>query len=256
MSYFLFHSSCDKCGSRDNRGVYSDGGSFCFGCGSYISPTQSPYVFQDNLNNGSKQVSTKLSIPEDSVSGAEAEGWVWVNRFGILLPELLQNKVQYSPSRKQLIYCFYDNEENLILYQARNFHPLAKQKYYTGGKPEEVLPIYYCKKEDNCGKETTTEVCGPRLVIVEDCLSAIKIARQSDSMPVLGSDLSLTKINRLARLYGAFTVWLDHDMFHKAQRICRRFAALGCEANAVWTELDPKCYNDEEISQVLLTGSL
>jgi hypothetical protein len=219
-----------------------------------VGPTQSPYIFQDTLNNDVSSTN-KLYLPEDSSPGAEAEGWVWTNSFGILLPELIQKKVKWSSRRKQILFCFYDNEENLLLYQARNFHTLAKQKYYTGGKPEEVLPIYYCKKEDS-GKETTTKVCGPRLVIVEDCLSAIKIARQSDSMPVLGSDLSLTKLNRLARLYGAFTVWLDHDMFHKAQRICRRLEALGCSANAVWTELDPKCYNDEEISKVLLTGSL
>lgn len=256
MSYFLYHSACDKCGSRDNRAVYSDGGSYCFGCASYVGPIQSPYAFHEDLKNNVDTSTNKLSLPEDSSPGAEAEGWVWTNSFGILLPELIQKKVRWSSRRKQILFCFYDNEENLLLYQARNFHPLAKQKYYTGGKPEEVLPIYYCKKEDNCGKETTTEGFIPRLVIVEDCLSAIKIARQSDSMPVLGSDLSLTKLNRLARLYGAFTVWLDHDMFHKAQRICRRLEALGCSANAVWTELDPKCYNDEEISKVLLTGSL
>lgn len=254
MSHFLYHTSCDKCGSRDNRAFYSDGGSYCFGCGNYSGPSQSPYVFQDNLNND-VSFSNKLYLPEDSSPGSQEDGTAWVNRYGIQVSETIQRNVKWSSRRKQILFCFYDNEQNLILYQARNFHPLAKQKYYTGGKPEEVLPIYYCKKEDS-GKETTTEVCGTRLIIVEDCLSAIKIARQSDSMPVLGSDLSLTKINRLARLYGAFTVWLDHDMFHKAQRICRRFEALGCEANAVWTELDPKCYNDEEISRVLLTGSL
>ena len=29
---FVNHEPCDKCGSRDNRAVYSDGSSYCFGC--------------------------------------------------------------------------------------------------------------------------------------------------------------------------------------------------------------------------------
>jgi hypothetical protein len=87
-------------------------------------------------------------------------------------------------------------------------------------------------------------------------LSAIKIARQSDAMPALSSDLPMKKLNRLARLYGAFLIWLDGDMYHKAQRIARRLQLLGCEAKAVYTELDPKCYDDATIRNVLLTGKL
>jgi len=32
-SVFLRHEACDNCGSKDNKGVYSDGHTFCFGCG-------------------------------------------------------------------------------------------------------------------------------------------------------------------------------------------------------------------------------
>ena len=31
-SNFLYHTSCDSCGSRDNVAVYDDGHSYCFGC--------------------------------------------------------------------------------------------------------------------------------------------------------------------------------------------------------------------------------
>ncbi len=34
-STFLRHVPCDNCGSRDNAGIYSDGHTFCFGCGTY-----------------------------------------------------------------------------------------------------------------------------------------------------------------------------------------------------------------------------
>lgn len=94
------------------------------------------------------------------------------------------------------------------------------------------------------------------MVITEDCLSAIKVARQSDAMPALSSDLSRDKLKRLARLYGRFLVWLDGDMYPKAQRMARRLEYLGCEAKAVYTPLDPKCYDDETIRKILLTGAL
>ena len=32
MSAFKYHTSCDKCGSKDNKAVYEDGSSHCFGC--------------------------------------------------------------------------------------------------------------------------------------------------------------------------------------------------------------------------------
>ena len=42
---FLYHIPCDSCGSKDNASVYlaSDGStnSWCFGCGTYHSDTQS-----------------------------------------------------------------------------------------------------------------------------------------------------------------------------------------------------------------------
>ena len=31
-SNFLYHTSCDSCGSRDNVAVYDDGHTYCFGC--------------------------------------------------------------------------------------------------------------------------------------------------------------------------------------------------------------------------------
>ena len=32
---FLYHSPCDNCGSRDNKAVYDDGHTYCFGCNEY-----------------------------------------------------------------------------------------------------------------------------------------------------------------------------------------------------------------------------
>jgi hypothetical protein len=134
---------------------------------------------------------------------------------------------------------------NVILAQARNLEEGAKPKYITYGKPNEVLPIYYVRdysRRSNC------------LVLVEDCLSAIKVARLTDAMPCLASEVSPTKLKRLAGLYGAFLIWLDSDMYHKAQKMAQRLQLLGCKAHAVYTDLDPKCYEMKDIEATLLTG--
>jgi hypothetical protein len=70
-------------------------------------------------------------------------------------------------------------------------------------------------------------------------------------MPLLTSTLNLTSIRALAGLYGAFLVWLDGNMFHKAQKIAQRCQLLGMEGRAVYTPLDPKEYDDGSIKKVL-----
>ena len=34
---FLYHTSCERCGSSDAKAVYSSGTAFCFSCESYFS---------------------------------------------------------------------------------------------------------------------------------------------------------------------------------------------------------------------------
>jgi hypothetical protein len=167
----------------------------------------------------------------------------WVSKYGLSTNELIERRVLWSDFRQQLIFTWYDQSDNLLLWQARNFKPGAK-KYFTRGVPDECLPVYY--------HSSPTE--GQSLVIVEDCISAIKIARISDSMPVLGSDINRDKLSRLRAYYGPscrVVVWLDGNMYHKAQRMAQRMNLLGMNASAVYTELDPKCYTIEEIWRVL-----
>lgn len=248
MGIFVKHSPCPKCGSRDNLATYSDGSGHCFGCGFHPKPTTSPYVELNDESNTTQSIRRERSLPEDDSTEYGLSAVKWAESFGISVAELLARCVSYSRKEDRLFFNFYDADGTRILSQARNFNPMAKSKYYTIGKTDNCLPIYYAKEQG--GSKL------PVLVITEDCLSAIKIARQSDAMPALSSDLPLAKLNRLARLYGAFLVWLDGDMFHKAQRIARRLQLLGCEAQAVYTPLDPKCYDDATIRNVLLTGKL
>lgn len=176
------------------------------------------------------------------------KGVEWAKSYGIEVQELLFRDVQgVEPLqfRQRMAFVFRDSTRVPILAQARNLEEGAKPKYITYGKPNEVLPIYYVR---------SSERRSDCLVLVEDCLSAIKLARLTDAMPCLASEVSSLKLKRLAGLYGAFLIWLDSDMYPKAQKMANKLQLLGCKAHAVYTDLDPKCYEMQDIEATLLTG--
>lgn len=237
---FIKHVPCPKCGSRDNLAMYKGGSGFCFGCGYTVKPTQSPYLYNKSNTGNPKSNLQRLyhnELPADFIE--------WASKCSILPGELIQRAVRCS-SRGNGTFLFRGADKEILLAQERLFPKEGsgdKRRYLTQGKPEDVLPIYY---KDPSGLSTM-------LVIVEDCLSAIKIARFNDAMPCLSSDLSRDKLKRLNRLYGAFLIWLDGDMFHKAQKMATRLQLLGAKAHAVYTEEDPKYHSNEEIQAMLLT---
>lgn len=242
MSDFVRHTSCPRCGSRDNLALYRGGSGYCFGCGFVLPRTVSPYIVND-YEQSRQSESSGINLPEGTEKGSfGSEVLSWAANYNVGVQRLLECGVQGSKLRNQLIFCWYDDSGKPILAQARNFSKGSKLKYVTYGKPDTVLPIYYLR---DASRRTD------RLVVVEDALSSIKIASLSDSMPCLSSDVSLTKLKRMAALYGTFTIWLDSDMYHKAQRMAKRLELLGAKADVVWTELDPKYYSLEEINAKL-----
>ena len=88
--------------------------------------------------------------------------------------------------------------------------------------------------------------------MVEDAVSAAKIARQSDAMPCLGSYLPARKIMALKALnYEHLLVWLDADKLKEAREIEDMAKWVGLSARTIYTALDPKEYSDNEIKEYL-----
>lgn len=248
---FIRHTSCPKCGSSDALALYQGGSSFCFSCRTSRRGSTSPYITSSINSETSGEVDEKIILPDD-VSFNYAPICVdWISKYGVSVDELIKNKVYWSEEKQQLIFTFWDEAGNFLLWQARNFGRWSKIKYITKGKPDQILPIYQMV---GLGGIPKLQI---RLVIVEDCISAIKCSRVAASMPVLGSSLSLNKLTRLSHLPGlsSVVVWLDGNMYDKAQQIAKRLQLLGLEARAIWTKADPKEYENEEISMLLQNSS-
>lgn len=103
-------------------------------------------------------------------------------------------------------------------------------------------------------KPDTIYGMGDTLVLVEDVLSAIKIARLRDeycAMPVLGSTLSFESEQSLSKQFKTIYVWLDRDKALNALRIKRRLHQKGITSRIIVTELDPKVYSKEQLKEYL-----
>ncbi|MDE3022298.1 MAG: hypothetical protein KGI54_10595 [Pseudomonadota bacterium] len=274
---FLKHESCPQCGSRDNLARYKDGGAWCFGCGYYERGNVNPLVQRRNNEqdqSDDNEYGRKPSLPRDASQSYPAHIKKYLGKFSIQEQEAKEARIFYSPSRDQLIFTFYDASGDLCCTQARNFNPewASKAKYYNEGQKSESFTIFDTRKrlagngstafDEN--KETTTgsnsggqpsgSFLGNNncLVLCEDALSSLKVARTSPSMPLLGTHIAKEKLMALKGSYDSLIVWLDSDKFKEAVFISDTAKLIGFKARAVFTELDPKELSDETIRKIVL----
>lgn len=235
---FISHEPCPACGSKDNLGRYADGSAWCFGCRYYERPNGrvDPRV-RETLKSAPKDYSDP---PDDLSLDFSAEAAAWLSQYGLTLEELKERGVRYSPSKNQIIFVMGQG-----IWQARNFGEYAKKrKYFTQGEVNDHLSVYTYGGNSPCVHTGT-------LVLVEDCVSAIKVARQCDAMPLLGSSISYKKLERINHLYDSVVFWLDADKFKEAQGLSTRGSLLGLSSRVIFTQLDPKEYDDETILELL-----
>lgn len=236
MAHFLHHEPCPNCGSRDNLARYSDGSAYCFGCRYVESPSLQALAQTVRKDVGERDYETfewTKQFGPDVIN--------WLSKYEITVPEALKHGFFYHPRRNQLIFPWYDDTLNVVGFQARNFSPDSKRKYFTQGDIANLLPIYYHSPT------------GPTrsLILVEDVISAVKISRYKDAMPCLSSSVPLSKLSRLAGLYRSFTIWLDGNMFANATRMANQLQAMGCQTSVILTPKDPKEYSYTDLQEIL-----
>ena len=226
MSKFFKLGPCPHCGSKDNRAEYENG-FWCFGC-SKLEQKNDTQSLRDRLKRKEQTTTMKAGQLIDTVKEIPQKAMKWLLSYGISPEEIEKYGISWSPSRQLLVLISRKD-----YWQGRNFG-FGNIKYYSQGiKP---LTVY--------GK-------GDTIVVVEDVLSATKIARCYDesicASPLLGSSLSKQSMAQLTKRYKTIHVWLDRDKAKEAIRIRNKLRALGITSKAIITPLDPKEYNKKEI---------
>lgn len=240
MTHFVKHTACVFCHSSDAYAHYSDGSTYCFSCGkgkrASISPLLSKQVQEEDY-------ARRVQLPHSTTTDYSVGAVEWLAKYNVSVLQAQLHGLVYCKKSNQLIFTFYDEDKTLLAYQARNLGNVKKSKrYFTQGDINSLLPIYHAG-----------DARSSSLTLVEDCVSAIRVktASKADAMPLLGSGISKDKLARLARFYSVLNVWLDSDMYHKALDIAQQASLLGLEAKVVYTEEDPKCYDDTKIKDYL-----
>ena len=252
IATFIRHQPCPKCGSRDNLGVYSDGSCYCFGCGYSKRGTSNPLVeARDKVQPTEKcDIPNRICLPRDSTTSFPPIIVNWLGKCSLTVQDALRINCKWSPYFEQFIFPYYDERGTLVCVQARNFNPerAAKAKYFNQGSTKEILPIIKVKQNDSSNQP---QLLGNSIVLTEDALSSLKIAHQSDAMPLLGTNLPVNKIIALKGLYQRAVVWLDSDKWREARAIAEKCSLAGLSTTTIFTELDPKYYSDLEIRNFL-----
>ena len=156
----------------------------------------------------------------------------WLLSYGISQEEIKEYNIQWSPKKELLVLL-----NTLNYWQGRCFGN-SKIKYMSAGS-----------------KPFTIYGSGDIIVLVEDVLSAIKIARLHNEFcatPLLGSTLSYEfEKSILKEKFKKVYVWLDRDKAINAVKIKNKLKTRGVSSKAIITPLDPKEYSKGELSQWL-----
>jgi len=233
--------------------VWDDGHKWCFGCGYYIPASQWSQLLSESNANVSPRSSSRgvVSLPDDYTTQLPRLAVDWLSQYRLTKQEIARNGIGWSVDGvvtgrgalgPLLILPVWDAGvagTGVLLWQGRNFGREGI-KYYTRGLRDDILPIYR-----SLGRNADT------IVVVEDIISAIKLSRCVDSMPLLGSFLNKEKALRLSKLYSHLTFWLDYDKAKEAVKQADALRPFFQTVEVVITERDPKQYSTEEMKQWL-----
>jgi hypothetical protein len=237
---FLGHSQCPRCAERgndrkkNNLAEYSDGW-HCFSCG-YRKPKKAlsnlkrlEEFSEPRLCDG---ITLEKKLPIDALK--------WLAGYNLTLQEM--RGFSYAGKRVikgQEVPCsLLVLVHNGSYWLARNLHTDGVRYYSSGSKP---LLKY--------GNNSHV------IVLVEDVISAIKVARLATAIPMLSSKLPADWINHL-KPYDKVIIWGDRDKAVQNTRESRRLSEiLGKPVQNVITEKDPKYHETAQIKQLLGIGN-
>lgn len=166
-----------------------------------------------------------------------------MQKYHISVTDMMRFNVRWSPSREQIVYLFYGEGKDVVLWQARNFRQgtTHANRFFTGGTPETVVAAYYPEQG-----------AGQTAVVVEDCASGIKLAKSGfTGIPVFGAKMSASKMNRICQMFENVIWWLDNDKFVESAKQSNLCKLLGVNSHVVNTAYDPKEYSVAEVKDIL-----
>lgn len=163
----------------------------------------------------------------------------WVRQY-IHPQEMLEHLVGWSPLMDRVIFPVFDKKHKLLMWSGRYFGKIkSAPKWYIHGKKSEHIDLM------------SANVLSPRVVVVEDKLSAIKVSRLVSSVCLYGTKIPLEHARTLSKTFSELVIWLDSDKRRESVVQAMVMNSLFKQVKVVFSDKDPKCYENSEIQGFL-----
>ena len=239
-SVLLYHTVCPNCRQEgadrtgNNLAVYSDDHQWCYRCGYYVGANKIT-----RYKNKDIQLTKQVSLPHDVEPSLPqfARDWLEQN-YEFNNNTITNNKILWSHDKQYLIFPYFINGV-LEGWQGRVFKPEEKEKrkWFSQGSLDEI--IYTLGKDSPC------------LILTESIISAIKVSRFTQAMPIWGSNISTNKWARLSHLTNKVIIWLDPDKQKEAAQQAQTGRLFIDNVSVILSDKKPKDYTYNEIKDLL-----
>jgi DNA primase len=176
---------------------------------------------------------------ENYTSKLPPHALMWLDKYGVTEQERIVNRIVYDLEKDLLVLPIYDGDR-LVVTNCRYFGDNPDYpKYITKGWKSGHFKLFP-KKDSNV------------FVLTEDYLSALKVGRVSNAIPLLGTHIPNTLILSLVSKRPTLCIWLDRDKAIDSIRLAGRARQFIPKCVSIVTERDPKDYTTEEINEFVL----
>lgn len=235
------HHKCPKCPSSDAFHVWDDGHGHCFSCGFHQYPNMTIESLKSSLKSNEKKSKFhyEISLPADFDYHIPSEAMAWLYKYNLTRLEIHRNKIGWTETFQSLVFPVFGVSQELLLFQARYFGPNDKvPKWKTFGSVKDLIHLPEKHNDDV-------------LVLVEDIISAIKVSRVKNCMPLFGSHLPLETVRRVSKLFRTGRIWLDSDKRPEALKMALACSEYGMPTTVIFTDKDPKEYPTADIRELV-----
>lgn len=223
---------------------------YCFRCGlsefQYEQATLADMVARREAEAAILQQRTP-TLPSDYTQNIPQAGRLWLYKASITEDTWRAHSMGWSPKLSRVIIPVYSGGtfKGCIMRAVEKDHKPKYISNYAGGS------TYVVGTLNGDGQ----------LVVVEDALSAIRIAKYTQSMATLTTQIPITALLSSIIATGAKQIlcWFDGDRAgkHAWERLHKSIAMLPyVEVHKISTSKDPKAYSNREILLALEGGKL
>jgi DNA primase len=236
--------------SNEERGFRA----YCFRCGPRGFVAHGDFSI-DQLRRRREELAllqeAKVRLPHDFTTEIPTNEAIWLYRAGVSTELAKHYGFGFSQHLRRVVLPVYSDGE-LVGFTARS--TIGAKPKYIERMVSASSAIFHADPATRLPFDRDwTETSGPDLVITEDILSAVRVARLAKrAVALLGTSANEYQ---LAAAEGCRTIaiWLDADRAGKTahHKLKRKLALQGYETFSIRTEQDPKRYSNREIRRLL-----